>query len=189
MPPLVKAETDQAVDRIDPGIATPHARIRHVPETHLKAERQAGPEFVLQAAAELRRELQPGTQILLPEIGVEGALATVGDGHHNAGPDCQGGCHDHGFTVSGTLYTSPAGIAPMVGATITLVDANNKSVDAVTQKNGNFYTTELLVFPVMTRASLCPDHVDMNAKIAAKSGCNAVGCHTANVGQGPIHLP
>jgi len=117
------------------------------------------------------------------------AVATVGDGHHNAGQDCQGGCHDHGFTLSGTLYNSPTGIAPMIGATVTIVDKNNKSVDAVSQQNGNFYTTEILVFPVMVRASACPDHVDMNAAVVAKSGCNSVGCHTPNVGQGVIHLP
>lgn len=117
------------------------------------------------------------------------AVATVGDGHHNAGQDCQGGCHDHGFSLSGTLYNSAAGIAPMIGATVTIVDKNNKSVDAVSQKNGNFYTTEILVFPVTVKASACPDHVDMVGSIVAKSGCNSVGCHTPNVGQGVIHLP
>ena len=117
------------------------------------------------------------------------AVATVGDGHHNAGQDCQGGCHDHGFTLSGTLYNSPAGIAPMVGATVTIVDKNSKSVDAVSQANGNFYTTEILVFPVQVKASSCPDHIAMAGAVVAKSGCNSVGCHTANVGQGVIHLP
>ena len=116
-------------------------------------------------------------------------VATVGDGHHNAGQDCQGGCHDHGFQLSGTLYTTAAGTAPMVGATVTITDKNGKNVDAISQANGNFYTTEILVFPVTVKASECPDHVAMSGAIVAKSGCNSTGCHTPNVGQGVIHLP
>src|SRR5205807_3107939 len=29
--------------------------------------------------------------------------AQLGDGHHNATQDCMNGCHNHGFTLSGTL--------------------------------------------------------------------------------------
>lgn len=117
------------------------------------------------------------------------------DGHHNASLDCQGGCHDHGFTVSGTLYADPAGQTAMIGAHITVTDMMGKKVDMVTQPAGagggagNFYTTEVLVFPVTVRASGCPNHSDMSGSIVAKSGCNANGCHTPNVGQGVIHLP
>src|SRR5438067_13745461 len=35
--------------------------------------------------------------------------ANVGDGHHNAGQDCMNGCHNHGFTFAGTLYSSISG--------------------------------------------------------------------------------
>ncbi|HUJ61980.1 MAG TPA: hypothetical protein VLX92_25920, partial [Kofleriaceae bacterium] len=30
-------------------------------------------------------------------------------GHHNPGQDCNGSCHDHGFTLAGTLFTTATG--------------------------------------------------------------------------------
>ena len=49
------------------------------------------------------------------------------DGHHNPGQDCLNSCHNHGFTLAGTLYTSGTGSTPINGATITVVDATGLS--------------------------------------------------------------
>src|SRR5690349_1038627 len=52
------------------------------------------------------------------------------DGHHNPGQDCMGLCHFHGFAFAGTLMQAD-GHTPAVGATVTVVDANNNSQDLV----------------------------------------------------------
>ncbi len=116
----------------------------------------------------------------------ENATTPNGDGHHYAGMDCLNGCHDHGFTLAGTLFTNATGNQPVPGATITIVDSNNQTIDLVTASNGNFYTRQALAFPVLTMASQCPSAVKMNAAVAASGrGCN--GCHVVGLSQ--IHLP
>ena len=114
-------------------------------------------------------------------------VTVVGDGHHNAGQDCQQGCHNHGFTLSGTVY---AGTTALSGASITVVDAANKTFDMVSQANGNFYTANAVTFPITVTASSCPDVKAMVGQVttAANGGCNKTGCHQAGA-QGPIHLP
>ncbi len=116
------------------------------------------------------------------------AAAQLGSGHHNPGQDCMGSCHNHGFTLSGTLYDSSAGTNIIAGGTITVLDAAGKTLDLVSQLNGNFYTSSALMFPVTVVASDCPSVQTMTAPIAAGSGCNSNGCHTA-AGQGRVHLP
>jgi len=117
------------------------------------------------------------------------AVANVGTGNHNAGQDCMGGCHNHGFTLSGTLFAAPTGTTPMVGASVTVVDANGATFDMVSQLNGNFYTRNVIAFPVKLTASSCPNVQPMSATVGAGSGgCNNTGCHATGA-QGPIHLP
>lgn len=114
---------------------------------------------------------------------------TLSNGHHNAGQDCMNGCHNHGFTLAGTLYTTAAGGTPVKGGSITIVDANGQTFDVVSQLNGNFYTIKPVAFPVHVTASMCPDVKPMAGTIAAGSGgCNKNGCHVAG-GQGRIHIP
>jgi len=116
-------------------------------------------------------------------------VTSVGSGHHNPGQDCNGSCHDHGFTLAGTLFAAPNSTTPQPGATITVIDANNKMIDIVTQANGNFYTGQSLAFPVALIASECPNVQQMNMRITAQqSGCNRTGCHQGGA-QGVIHLP
>ena len=116
--------------------------------------------------------------------------ANLGNGHHNAGQDCQSGCHDHGFTLSGTVYTSAAGTTPAVGATITIKDAAGVMFDVVSATNGNFSTTRAVTFPVLVVASSCPSATPMSGSIAAgNGGCNKSGCHVPGVGQGAVHVP
>jgi len=114
-------------------------------------------------------------------------VASVGSGHHNPGQDCQGSCHNHGFTLAGTIYASTT--TPLSGASITVTDAGGKSFDIVSQANGNFYTSQTIRFPVTVTASDCPSVAPMVAQVTATmDGCNQGGCHVTG-GQGRIHLP
>ena len=113
----------------------------------------------------------------------------IGSGQHNAGQDCNQGCHNHGFTLAGTLYAGLNSNTPVVGATITVTDANGKTFDIISQQNGNFYTKTAVTFPVKVVASSCPDTQPMIGTIAAgNGGCLKSGCHQAG-GAGKIHLP
>jgi len=115
-------------------------------------------------------------------------ITTVGDGHHNPGQDCQGPCHNHGFTLSGTVFTTPASQTPIVGASITVTDASSATFDIVSQANGNFYTSRAVAYPVHVVASSCPDIAMMSGTVAANTGCNNASCHIIGQ-QGHIHLP
>lgn len=117
------------------------------------------------------------------------AVDTLSNGNHNAGQDCLQGCHNHGFSLAGTLYTTAGGGTAVRGGTITVVDANGQTFDVVSQLNGNFYTTKPVTFPVKVTASLCPDIKPMSASIPSGSGgCNKSGCHTA-AAAGRVHVP
>jgi hypothetical protein len=110
-----------------------------------------------------------------------------GTGHHEPGKSCFQSCHNHGFTLAGTLYNNATGNSAFAGATITVIDSNNKTVKIVTRQNGNFYTMEALAFPVLTLASSCPSAVRMNAS-SPDGNCNAGNCHPGATNQ-QIHLP
>jgi hypothetical protein len=115
-----------------------------------------------------------------------------GSGHHNAGQNCMSSCHFHGFTLAGTLYTSPTGSTPISGGVITVKDAAGQTFDIVSQTNGNFYTSNSVQFPVTVYASDCQVSQTsqvMTASISSsQGGCNMSGCHTTSA-QGHIHLP
>jgi len=111
------------------------------------------------------------------------------NGHHNAGQDCQNGCHNHGFYMSGTLYALATGGGPVAGASITFVDADGRTGDMHTGSNGNFWWSLPVAFPVTITASSCPSIHAMTAKVTSDSaGCNQSGCHVVG-GEGRIHLP
>ncbi len=96
-------------------------------------------------------------------------------GQHNAGQNCMNGCHNHGFTLAGTLYA--AGGAALAGGTITVTDAAGATHDVVSQQNGNFYTSIPIAYPATVYASACPSVKPMVANVAASgAGCNS--CHT-----------
>jgi hypothetical protein len=116
-------------------------------------------------------------------------VANVGSGNHHPGEDCQGSCHNHGFTFGGTIFSAPNSTTPLIGATITVIDVAGKTVDVVSQRNGNFYTSQTIAFPVTMTASLCPNVAPMITHVTATmDGCNKGGCHVAGA-QGVIHLP
>ena len=114
---------------------------------------------------------------------------TVGDGHHNPGQDCMNACHNHGFTVAGTLFSGINSSTPVVGATIRIMDANNKITDIQTQQNGNFYISTAVTSPITVLATACPNINPMSAQVTLSGGivgCNKSGCHVSG---NRIHLP
>ena len=103
--------------------------------------------------------------------------AQIPDGHHFPGQDCMGACHDHGFTLGGTLLTKTKAVNP--GGVITITDAMQKTINITAGNNGNFYTSESLVFPLKVYASACPDVAEMQDTVkVGEGGCAKNGCHT-----------
>lgn len=117
--------------------------------------------------------------------------AAAGDGHHHPGEDCLM-CHYQGgegppFTFAGTLYGDSGGRAPLSSATLHLIDALGTDVVVATQANGNFWSTDLVTFPVVAFASLCPDVKPMATPLGGADGsCNRAGCHTSGF---RLHVP
>ena len=124
-----------------------------------------------------------------PKPPCKNKVTAVGDGHHYPGMDCQEGCHNHNFSLSGTLFTGATGTTPIVGATITVKDAAGSTFEMVSQTNGNFYSGNTMQFPVTVVASSCPDAHAMVAKIMTPGGCAAAGCHVAGSTTGNVYLP
>ena len=62
------------------------------------------------------------------------------DGHHNTGKSCFENCHNHGFTLAGTLYLNSTGNTAFSGATITITDDNNQTPRYRRELDGNFYS-------------------------------------------------
>ena len=123
------------------------------------------------------------------EIACDDAVATGASGEHNPGRaclDCHGGGGDAPtFRLGGTLYSSLAGGAPVVGATVRMTDAAGVEHEAISARNGNFWITEAITFPIQVSASSCPSAQAMVAP-SAVGNCNASGCHDADL---RIHLP
>jgi hypothetical protein len=92
----------------------------------------------------------------------------------------------HGFTAAGTVFPSAqaASSEGINGATVTIVDSNQKSVTMTSNSAGNFYTNDAIVWPATitltlgSRSATMPD---------AHDGACA-SCHTTS-GQGRIFLP
>lgn len=110
------------------------------------------------------------------------------NGHHNPGQDCQSSCHNHGFYLSGTLYAAAGGGQPVVGASLTFVDATGATGDLHTGLNGNFWWSLPVTFPITIIASSCPDEKPMTAAVS-DAGCNKAGCHAGSASPGRVHLP
>ncbi len=122
------------------------------------------------------------------EIACDDPVDTGASGEHNAGRACLD-CHGNGdgpdFTLGGTVYASLTGGAPVVGATVHVIDADGIEHTAISARNGNFYLREAIAFPVQVQASSCPSAVPMVSPSAA-GNCNAGGCHDSDY---RIHLP
>jgi len=139
-------------------------------------------------AAALLAACDPGSLYDGPVIGADGDIfvcepevATSGTGHHNPGMPClTSGCHRQGtgpeFTVGGTLYASSAGNLPMPGATIVVIDGDGNRFELPTADNGNFWSAEPMVMPLLLRASQCPLDKAM-ISLSQNGDCNRGGCH------------
>lgn len=113
------------------------------------------------------------------------------DGHHRPGEDCLM-CHYQGgegppFTFGGTLFADSGGRMPLAGGTFHLIDALGTDVVVKSHGNGNFWSTDLVTFPVVAFGSLCPDVKPMLAPLHETDGsCNRAGCHTSGF---RLHVP
>ena len=116
------------------------------------------------------------------------------DGHHNPGLDCMAGnCHGPTgsgvaprWSIAGTLYDGAINPAPVKYATISIVDAAGTKLEIVTSQNGNFYSGQILKWPITVFASKCPAIQVMTAPVQDGS-CNA--CHAVGLTQGVMTLP
>jgi hypothetical protein len=144
----------------------------------------AGCEGVLQEKTGGGADAGPLGQVQAPPCDLP--ATPTGDGHHHPGEECLM-CHHQGgmdmappFTFAGTIYDGPGGTTPVAGATFHLIDALGTDVIVQSQTNGNFYSTDLLTFPVIAFASACPDVKPMVTPIGEADGsCNRSGCHTS----------
>jgi hypothetical protein len=121
-------------------------------------------------------------------VACDNLATTTASGQHNAGQDCQS-CHAAGggaptFTIGGTLYSAVSGGTAVTGGTINVTDAAGKTVKLVSAKNGNFWSTAALTFPVKVNASLCPATVPMSATVGGNGACN--NCHNSTF---RVHVP
>jgi hypothetical protein len=130
----------------------------------------------------------PGPAADATQEACEPVAAVIPAGHHNPGQNCLT-CHDGNtadaplWTLAGTLYTSAAGATALPGGTIIATDAAGSEIKIISGDNGNFYTSQTVVFPVTIVASRCPDTRPMISPQQV-GDCNS--CHGANQ---RIHLP
>ena len=114
-------------------------------------------------------------------------VAQTAGSTHNAGKNCMGGCHNHGFTFAGTL-TDGAG-NPVAGAEVRLLDANGQGILVHTGANGNFHSSTPWTAPAHVGARTAANKVVMVTPLSAPAngGCN--GCHATGGTVVPIHVP
>ena len=118
--------------------------------------------------------------------GAPGFVSSIAADTHNAGQNCMGGCHDHGFTFAGTLTDGVGnGVA---GAEVRLVDANGTAISVHTGTNGNFHSSTPFVAPAHVGARNATKTALMIGSLTlANGGCN--GCHKTGGTAPMIHLP
>jgi hypothetical protein len=128
------------------------------------------------------------------------ALGTTVFGHHNAGQDCMSSCHNHGFTVAGTVFgANGVGVG---GAEVRVVDANGNAISIYTDNSGgstqgNFYSSQPFVGPAhvgvrnATSTQLMVTAIQSTAQAPAPTGgaCNACHCTGTGCTVASIHLP
>jgi hypothetical protein len=122
-----------------------------------------------------------------PFAGAPAFVTQVAGTTHNAGQNCMGGCHNHGFTFAGTL-TDGAGNA-VAGAEVRLVDAAGNATVVHTGSNGNFHSSTPWTGPARVGARTATNTAVMVGALTtpANGGCN--GCHATGGTVAPIHVP
>ena len=122
-----------------------------------------------------------------PFTGAGAFVAQTASSTHNAGKNCMGGCHNHGFTFAGTVVDAAGnGVA---GAEVRLLDANGKAILVHTGTNGNFRSSTSWAAPAHVGARTAANKVVMVTPLstAANGGCN--GCHATGGTVARIHVP
>ena len=107
------------------------------------------------------------------------APANLPSGMHNEGMDCMqchgpAGAASNTWTAAGTVFTDLSADTPQPGATVTITDADQKVVEVVSARNGNFWTSEPLTYPLNVNVT-CIASLTMTAAVQSPGSCNA--CH------------
>jgi hypothetical protein len=118
--------------------------------------------------------------------GAPAYVMKIAGGTHNAGRNCMGGCHNHGFTFAGTVTNaSGSGVG---GVEVRLVDAKGKAISVYSGSDGNFHSSTAWTAPAKVGVrSASAKNVMVTALTAANGGCN--GCHASGGTQSKIHIP
>jgi hypothetical protein len=122
-----------------------------------------------------------------------------GEGSHQGRSCIDAQCHsgiDTGpnapiFIIAGTVYQTD-GVSPQAGAIVRLTpfDTDIAPITLTTDVDGNFYLEAAGVtnpFPAIPDVSACPTTETMieGALDPSYGNCNALGCHSLDVGTGP----
>lgn len=97
------------------------------------------------------------------------------------------------WSAAGTVFTSATSAQDegVEGATITIEDANGKTVNLESNAVGNFYTAEPLVKPLQMRIAYQGKSAAMPIPLNADGACNACHSHPDPIGgaAGRIRIP
>jgi hypothetical protein len=126
---------------------------------------------------------------LLTTAQIQTVLANNADGHHNPGMTCMDQCHTRAtfgppFVLAGTVYTTTTATTPLVGATVTIVDAKGVRTTAISAENGNFFVplnyNKTVTFPISAGIGGCAS-MQTQLTSATMGNCNTAGCHAATM--------
>jgi hypothetical protein len=93
------------------------------------------------------------------------------------------------FTFAGTLYTTAGGTTPATGVTVRIKFGSGPPVTAVTDMDGNFYSSTAVTFPANADVTSCPTVKPMMSQLQTGNGaCSSTGCHVPGGNPGPMGL-
>jgi hypothetical protein len=91
------------------------------------------------------------------------------------------------FGIAGTVFENQRDLAPLIGATVWLVDAAGRTFGLGTNGAGNFWVVEenlALAFPLFASVELAGETVDMKTPIFRARSC--AECHADPAGPGSV---
>lgn len=128
----------------------------------------------------------PTAAAIDPFAGAPAYVQRTASSTHNAGKDCMGGCHNHGFTFAGTLLDANG--SAVAGAEVRLVDSQGQAILVNTDSSGNFHSSQTWTGPAHVGARTDANKAIMTTALKADDGgCN--GCHATGGAVPPIHVP
>lgn len=91
------------------------------------------------------------------------------------------------WSAGGTVFQDVDGTAAANGATVRILDANDKVVELVSNTAGNFYTRQSITFPITAEIEVDGEVVKMETPVES-GGCNE--CHACEgAAGGKLHIP